>query len=107
MTTDSQRQEREAAKRYGGKVNAGSGNSTGHKNDVRTPRDGTALSIEFKTTRAKSYSLKREDLLRAEREALLDGRSALFGVEFRIEAPYRRFRYVVISEDDFLDLLER
>lgn len=98
MATDSQRQERRGAKVYDGKVNAGSGNTTGHKNDVRT----ADRSIEFKTTRAKSYALKLEDLILAERNALLDGREALFGLDF-VTAD-RTFRYVIIPEWDYLEL---
>lgn len=101
MTTESQKQERRGAKVFGGKVNAGSGNTDGHKNDVRTED----LSIEFKTTGQKSYSLRLDALRNAEKEALLDGRSALFGLDFRTQSHV--FRYVILPEWDYLDLLER
>lgn len=49
------------------------------KNDVKT----SDLSVEFKYTDAKSYSLKLADLLRAEKQALMDsGREFAFYVGF-------------------------
>ena len=71
------RQERATAKREGGTVNPGSGNGWKRKNDVRTPEE----SIECKTTTKKSYTLKLDELLLAERNALLDGRRMRFELE--------------------------
>lgn len=49
------------------------------KNDVKTDD----LSVEFKYTDKKSYPLKEEELLRAERQALQDsGREFAFYVGF-------------------------
>lgn len=74
----SRKQELAGAKRFGGRVTPGSGNGWHTKNDVRTPD----LSIEYKTTEKKSYSLKYDDLIKAERNALIDsGRQFLFIVE--------------------------
>lgn len=105
MTTDNQRrsrrQENRAAKVYGGKVTSGSGNTTGLKNDVNT----VDLSIEFKTTKQKSYNLRLDGLRKAEKEALLNGREALFGIDF--ETGPRTFRYVVLSEYDYLQMREQ
>jgi len=80
----SQRQEKATAKRFGGSVNAGSGNGWVRKNDVRTDD----ISFEMKYTDAKSYSLKAADLRLAERHALLDGREMAFGISFSGERDY-------------------
>ena len=101
MTTDSQRQERRLASVYGGTINPGSGNTDGHKNDVRTPQ----LSIEAKCTRGKSYSMKLHDLITAEKEAIRDGRNMLFAIDFI--QPGQTRRYVVWTEDDYLENIEQ
>jgi hypothetical protein len=95
---DSREQERRGARMHEGIVNSGSGNTTGHKNDVRT----VSHSIEFKCTRNKSYSLKLSDLITARKEALLDGREALFGIDFI--TPGRTYRYIVMDEDEYFRL---
>lgn len=77
MRTASQVQEAEVAAENGGWVNAGSGNGWRHKNDVRTPD----YSIECKTTSKKSYSLKADELQKAEKYALADGKEMLFVVD--------------------------
>lgn len=91
--TPSQKQEKASAKRAGGTVNSGSGNGPWRKNDVRTPEE----SIECKTTTKKSYQLKLDDLLLAERNALLDGRRMRFELEMggRI--------WVIKSYEDYLE----
>jgi hypothetical protein len=96
----SRKQERRGAKVYGGKVNSGSGNTDGYKNDVRTPD----LSIEFKTTKQKSYNLRLDALRNAEKEALLSGREVLFGVDF--ETASQLFRYVIMPEYNYLNLYD-
>ncbi len=93
----SQKQEREGARRLGGTVNSGSGNGWKRKNDVRTDE----FSVEFKTTAARQYILKADDLLLAYRNALADDRTMLFGIEMR------GARVFVIDQDDFYALLER
>lgn len=86
------KQEKASAKANGGTVNSGSGNGWKRKNDVRTPEE----SIECKTTTKKSFSLKLEDLLLAEKNALLDGRRMRFELEMggRI--------WVIKSYEDYL-----
>ena len=105
MPTESQKQERRGARVYGGVQNSGSGNTTGHKNDVRTPE----YSIEFKTTRQKSYSLKLEDLRAAQKNALLSGREVLYAIDFQEQDQGRikTHRFVVLPEWDYLSLKER
>jgi hypothetical protein len=98
MTTDSQRQERQGAKEHGGVVNSGSGNGTGHKNDVRT----VSRSIEFKYTKAKSYSLKLASLKQAEKEALLDSRDMLFQIRF--DDSGHCSDYVILTKWDYFNL---
>lgn len=101
MTSDSQKQERRGARVYGGTQNSGSGNTTGHKNDVRT----VDRSIEFKTTKARSYTLKLDDLRKAEVEAIMDGREAILAIDFTVDHPAVH-RYVLVSEWDYLDMKE-
>ena len=106
MTSESQKQERRGAKVYKGTQNSGSGNTNGHKNDVRTP----GYSIEFKTTRQKSYSLKLADLKTAAKNALLSGREVLFAIDFQEQTSSGRIdthRYVVMPEWEFLDMTGR
>lgn len=91
----SRKQEKRGAKVYGGTLNAGSGNGA-RKNDVRSDD----LSIEFKTTAAKSYSLKLAELLLASRQALIEGRDALFAIDFA--AGKLTHRYVVQTEHQYL-----
>ena len=75
----SRRQEQAAAARLGGHRVSGSGSGWATKNDVRTDD----LSIEIKYTDKKSYTLRLEDLLKAERNALVDsGRESGFLVGF-------------------------
>lgn len=106
MTTDSQKQERKGAKDYGATVNSGSGNTTGHKNDVRQPYDPVtpSLSVEFKTTKNKGFYLRLDTLRTMEKEALLDGREGILGLEFRT-SKQGAFRYVIMPEDWFLDVM--
>jgi hypothetical protein len=97
----SREQEEAGAKRLGGRRVAGSGSGWVTKNDVKTDR----LSVEYKYTDKKSYSLKFADLLKAEKNALLDsGRDFLFvvgfgqvrGASIRIER-----EYVVMSREHY------
>jgi len=97
---ESQKQERRGAKVYGGTTNSGSGNG-GRKNDVRTP----SLSIEFKTTSKRSFRLTILQLLLAQRNALIEGRDALFGIDFRDGVKIHRF--VVQTEDQYLEMRDQ
>jgi hypothetical protein len=90
-------QERRAAKLYGGSVNSGSGNGPWRKNDVRTEDE----SWELKTTSKKQYPLKHDELVQAEKYAMLDGREMRFGIEMCGR------NWIVLSEDDYLALKEK
>jgi hypothetical protein len=92
---ESQKQERQAGVRFGGKTTIGSGNGWTQKNDVRTK----TISMELKFTDKKSFSLKLEDLLIAERHALLDGRESLFGVRMGSRD------WWILSDESFQSLL--
>jgi len=98
LKTPSRKQEERHAARYGGRRTPGSGNGV-IKNDVRTATD----SWELKITDAKQYALKCEDLLKAEKYALLDGLNMRFKVEFR---KFGR-SFVVMSEEDYLVMEEQ
>jgi hypothetical protein len=101
----SQRQEKQGAERFGGTVNAGSGNGDLRKNDVRTARE----SIEFKTTTAASFVLRNEDLAIAWTNAFGDDRRMVFGIEFagRGRVGGTDARWVVLEEDDYLEMKQR
>ena len=91
----SQRQERDAAAKYGGRVRPGSGNKWHSKGDVITEDS----LIEVKYTDKKSFSLKLEELLKIEREALMEDRVPLFGISFSGK------NYVVMTEEDYETLM--
>lgn len=93
----SQQQEKAAARRFGGTVNAASGALPVRKNDVRTPTE----SIELKTTKAKSFTLKYTDLVTAWMHAVRDSRTVLFGIQFENDSIGPK-RWVVMTEDDYL-----
>jgi hypothetical protein len=92
----SQEQEQRVARIVNGKVNPGSGSSWRRPNDVR---DSEKL-WEMKRTDSKSITVKLSDLEAVRRRAILDGKSSVMHLEFG------KRRYVVISEDDYLALLE-
>lgn len=92
----SQDQEKKLADHYDGTVNSGSGNGWLHKNDVRSAR----FSFEAKTTEKKSYSLRIDDLLKAEKNALISGREMVFAVELGGR------NWMVVSQETFDTLLD-
>lgn len=89
------RQELRTAAEFGGKRNAGSGNTIAHGNDVRTDR----LSIETKTTSHASYRLSLPVLLAVERHALLDGREMVMIIDIQGR------EFAVITNDFFKQLI--
>lgn len=89
----SQKQEKRVAKAVGGKVNPQSGAGWSKKNDVRAPR----LLVEAKCKAkpgAKSITIKAEDLLDAEINALADSRVGVLTFEL-----LGRDYYILTSED--------
>lgn len=88
----SKKQEERVAKRLGAKRQKASG-SMGHaKGDIR--KDGE-IRGECKFTRAKSFSLKLDELIKIENEAA-GGEQPAFFIEFQGRQPPKR--YVVIPE---------
>ena len=96
---DSQKQENRLAEKLGGSRNSGSGNGWIRKSDIRADD----VLIEAKITSAKSYSLKDDELIKNRNYAIVDGRMPIFLVEFKITGN----SYVILAEDDYLELRER
>ena len=90
--------ERNTAARYNGRTTPQSGAGWVAKNDVRTFTE----SIECKTTKAASFSLKVSELKKADKTALLDGRRMVFEIQFE-----GRGKYVVLNEEDYLELRDK
>ena len=93
----SQAHEKRLEKVLGGKRTAASGAFWSRKGDVRTPD----LLVEHKWTGAKSFTLKAQVLEKVMREAILDSRTPILGVHLNGE------NYVIMHEEDFLDLRRR
>lgn len=90
----SREQEARIAKRFHGTVNPRSGAGWVKKGDVRTEDE----YFECKTTAARSFTLKRDELDLAEREALLAGKQMVFAIEIDGKD------YVVLNEDDYWEI---
>jgi hypothetical protein len=91
----SDRQEAGLAKRVGGRVSKGSGSGWRQRQDVRSP----GLLWEMKRTdNVKSISIKVADLDQLRHHALQEGRTPVMHIEIGDK------RYVVLGEDDFLEL---
>ena len=92
----SQTHEKRLAKLVGGSRNAGSGAFWSRKGDVRSKE----LLIEHKWTGKKSFSMKSDVLEKIVTEAILDGRTPVLGFSLNNE------NYVVLTENDFLELVQ-
>jgi hypothetical protein len=93
------KQERRTAEKYKGSVNAMSGAGWMRKADVRSED----FLIENKLRmdpNAKSYSVKAVDLRDLTKRARLEGRIPL--LQFDLAG----HRYVVLVEDDFLEMID-
>lgn len=75
---NAQKQERENARRYGGRVTVGSGNRV-EKGDVRVKGK---LRMECKSTKHASFSVTRDMLEKIEREAGMAGEIPALVVRF-------------------------
>lgn len=91
----SQRHERRLEKVFDAKRTAASGAFWSRKGDVRSEK----FLIEHKFTGNKSFSLKATDLRKIEVEAIMDGRTPVFGIALGGR------NYVLLTEDDFVALL--
>lgn len=94
---ESARHEKRLAKAIGGSVTAASGAFWSRKGDVRSDD----LLIEHKWTGRKSFTLTSQVLEKIMDEALLVGRVPVLG--FHLNGR----NYVVMDEEDFLDLRRR
>jgi len=92
----SQKHEKRLAKAVGGSVNAASGAFWSRKGDVRSDD----LLIEHKWTGKKSFSLKAEVLEKIVMEAIIDSRMPVLGISLNSK------NYVLLTEDDFLEMRE-
>lgn len=82
----SQKQEKQAAKRYGGQVQPASGSGAA-KGDVR---DAGHIRMECKYTSAASYSLRLDTLKKIESEAST-GEDPVLELEFQCVNPPKRY----------------
>jgi len=90
----SRRQEKDTAKRFGGRVTTGSGNQWFAKGDVKTP----VLLIENKYTGGEQITMKKVDLRKITDEAVAEGRVPALCLELSGD------HYVVLPRGDFLEL---
>jgi hypothetical protein len=90
----SQKHEARLAEVINGKRNAGSGAFWSRKGDVR----GADVLIEHKYTGKASFTVKAPVLEKIVKEAILEGRMPVLGISLNDE------NYVLLTEDDFLEL---
>ncbi len=92
-----------AVKIYGGKLVPGSGNGDDNKLDI-VIEEGPAAGhrIENKFTIRESYSLKKETLNKAFRQAAMTGDKYILRVDFD-----SNIRGVFMDENTFLNILNR
>lgn len=88
-----QRQEERTARKFGGRVQPGSGAHWSRKGDVVTPE----MLIENKWRGNNSITLKAVDLRKICDEATAEGRIPAFAIELGGQ------RYVLFTEDDVLE----
>lgn len=93
----SQKHEKRLAKKVGGSTTAASGAFWSRKGDVRSDD----LLIEHKWTGKKSFSLKAEVLEKIVTEAIIDSRMPVLGISLNNN------NYVLLTEDDFLEMREK
>lgn len=93
----SQKHEKRLAKKIGGKRNAASGALWSRKGDVRSDD----LLIEHKWTGKKQFTVKSDVIKKNVREAILEGRMPVIGIHLDGED------YVILLEDDFMEMREK
>lgn len=103
MSTESQkksvRQEKRTAESYKGSRNAMSGAGWVRKADVRTEDFMIENKLKMDPN-AKSYSIKAVDMRDLTKRARLEGRIPLMQIDLA------GHRYVLLTEDDFLDMID-
>jgi hypothetical protein len=90
----SQKHEKRIAKEIGGSTTAASGAFWSRKGDVRNDD----LLVEHKWTGKKSKTIQASELQKITIEAIMDGRTPVFGIHLDGED------YVILLETDFLEL---
>jgi hypothetical protein len=93
----SQKHEKRLAKKVGGSKTAASGAFWSRKGDVRSHD----LLIEHKWTGKKSFSIKAIEIEKIVTEAIIDSRMPVFGISLNDK------NYVLLTEDDFLEMREK
>lgn len=93
----SRRHENRLSKAVGGSRTAASGAFWSRKGDVRSAE----LLIEHKWTGKKSKTIKSTDLKKITTEAIMDGRTPVFGLHLDGED------YVIMLETDLLELVQK
>jgi hypothetical protein len=93
----SRRQEKDTARRFGGRVTTGSGNQWFQKGDVKT----AVFLIENKYTGKEQVTIKRVDLRKICDEATAEGLLPALCLELSGE------HYVLMPRADFLEILGR
>lgn len=93
----SQKHENRLAKTVGGARTAGSGAFWSRKGDIRN----ADLLIEHKWTGKKSKTIQSAELKKITTEAILDGRTPVFGIHLDGED------YVILLETDFLEMWDK
>lgn len=103
MATESQKksikQEKRTAESYKGSRNAMSGAGWVRKADVRTEDFMIENKLKMDPN-AKSYSIKAVDMRDLTKRARLEGRIPLLQIDLA------GHRYVVLAEDDFLEMID-
>lgn len=94
---ESQKHEKRLAKAINGSPTAASGAFWSRKGDVRS----SDLLIEHKWTGKKSKTIQSAELKKITTEAILDGRTPVFGIHLDGED------YVILLETDFLEMRDR
>lgn len=90
-------QEKRLAKAIGGSRRAASGAFWSGKGDIRAP----GYLIEAKWTGAKQITVKSQVLEKIVTEAVIEGRTPVLAIELN------RKNYVILVEDDFLEMRDR
>lgn len=93
----SQKHEKRIAKAIGGQTTAASGAFWSRKGDVRNQ----SLLVEHKWTGKKSKTIQSAELKKITNEAIMDGRTPVFGIHLDGED------YVILLEHDFMEMVHK
>lgn len=92
----SKKHEKRLAKQFDGQTTAASGAFWSRKGDVRSQK----FLIEHKWTGKKSKTIQAAELKKIINEAIMDGRTPVFGIHLDGE------NYVILLETDFMELVQ-